>query len=139
MRSRLEHVCLQNAYLLFSTQIGLGTRRLDRRFLHLSYHTHIFCREPVIVKLFRFEGHFLLFSLIFLFLIKGTKLSTYKSLGVQFDEEAFPLEGDLPDLGPAEGVNLGDVLEHHDAHVCDRQIQRHAFVVLCSVHFDSCN
>lgn len=57
------------------------------------------------------------------------------SLRVQFNQKLLPLEGDLAYLGPAEGVDLGGVLEHHDAHVRHRQVQRHVLVVLGRVHF----
>jgi hypothetical protein len=55
---------------------------------------------------------------------------------VQLDQESFPLERDLPDLGPRERVDLGVILENYDAHVGHRQIQRDILVVLGRVHLD---
>jgi hypothetical protein len=49
---------------------------------------------------------------------------------MEFDEELFPLEAELPDLGPGEGVDLGEVLEDEDAHARHRQVQDHTLVVL---------
>lgn len=53
---------------------------------------------------------------------------------MQFDEKLFPLERDFADFGPGEGVYSSDSLEDGDAHVCDGQVQRDAFVVLGLVH-----
>jgi hypothetical protein len=39
----------------------------------------------------------------------------FQALFAQLDEELFPLEGDLDNLGPAEGVDLHVGLEHHQA------------------------
>ena len=57
-------------------------------------------------------------------------LMTYISLGVQLDEVLLPLEGELADLGPAEGVDLGEVLEDEHAAVGHGQVQGDALVVL---------
>lgn len=54
------------------------------------------------------------------FMLKEIISKHYVSLRMQLDQEPFPLEGYLPDLGPAEGVDPGDVLEHGDAHVSHR-------------------
>jgi hypothetical protein len=53
---------------------------------------------------------------------------------VEFYEELFPLEAELPDLGPGEGVDLGEVLEDEDAHARHRQVQAHTLVVLQFTH-----
>ena len=49
---------------------------------------------------------------------------------MKFYQELFPLEAELPDLGPGEGVDLGEVLEDEDPHVGHRQAQAHTLVVL---------
>ena len=49
---------------------------------------------------------------------------------MEFDEELFPLEAELPDLGPGEGVDLSEVLEDEYAHARHRQVQAHTLVVL---------
>jgi hypothetical protein len=49
---------------------------------------------------------------------------------MQLDEILFPLETELPDLGPRKGVDLGRVLEDEHAHVRHRQVQGHALVIL---------
>jgi hypothetical protein len=49
---------------------------------------------------------------------------------MKFDEELFPLEAELPDLGPGEGVDLGEVLEDEHAHVGHSKVQAHPLVVL---------
>ena len=36
---------------------------------------------------------------------------------MKFDEKLFPLEAELPNLGPGEWVNLGTGLEHEDTEV----------------------
>ncbi len=50
---------------------------------------------------------------------KGLK-DTYVALGVKLYQELFPLEAELPDLGPGEGVDLGEVLEDEDPHASHR-------------------
>ncbi len=45
---------------------------------------------------------------------------TYVALGVKLYQELFPLEAELPDLGPGEGVDLGEVLEDEDPHASHR-------------------
>lgn len=47
-------------------------------------------------------------------------LGTYR-FPLQLYKELFPLEGDLDDLAPREGVHSNVVLEHHDAY------RRHAY------------
>jgi hypothetical protein len=49
---------------------------------------------------------------------------------MKFDEILLPLEAELPDLCPGEGVDLGVVLEDQDAHVSHRQVQGNPLVVL---------
>jgi hypothetical protein len=49
---------------------------------------------------------------------------------MQLDEILFPLETELPDLGPRKGVDLGRVLEDEHAHVRHRQVQGHSLVIL---------
>ncbi len=49
---------------------------------------------------------------------------------MEFYEELFPLEAELPDLGPGEGVDLSEVLEDEYAHARHRQVQAHPLVVL---------
>lgn len=56
--------------------------------------------------------------------------STYISLRVQLDQKLLPLEAQLPDLGPGEGVDFGEVLEDQDSEVGNCEIQRDALVVL---------
>lgn len=56
---------------------------------------------------------------------------------MQLDEEALPLERDLPDLRPGEGVDFGVVLEHDYAHVGHSQVERDVLVVLRRVHLDA--
>lgn len=53
---------------------------------------------------------------------------------MQLDEKLFPLERDLADFGPREGVYPGDALEDGDAHVGHSQIERHPLVVFGRVH-----
>ena len=36
---------------------------------------------------------------------------------MKFNEEFLPLEAELPDLGPGEGVDLGAGLKHEDTKV----------------------
>ena len=42
---------------------------------------------------------------------------TYISFRMKFNEEFLPLEAELPDLGPGEGVDLGAGLKHEDTKV----------------------
>ena len=47
---------------------------------------------------------------------------TYIALGVQLDQELLPLEAELADLRPGEGVNLGAVLEDEHPEVGHGQV-----------------
>ena len=58
---------------------------------------------------------------------------TYISFRMQFDEELLPLEAELPDLGPGEGVDLGAGLEHQNTSMRHSQAQSHALVVLYKI------
>ena len=49
---------------------------------------------------------------------------------MQLDEELLPLEAELPDLGPGEGVDLAKVLEDEHARVGHSQVERDAVMVL---------
>lgn len=49
---------------------------------------------------------------------------------MQLDEELFPLEAQLPDLGPRERVDFGKVLKNEDAHVSHGQVEGNSLVVL---------
>ena len=49
---------------------------------------------------------------------------------MKFDEVLLPLEAELPDLRPGEGVDLGVVLEDKDAHVGHCQVQGNSLVIL---------
>ena len=49
---------------------------------------------------------------------------------MKFDEVLLPLEAELPDLRPGEGVDLGVVLEDQDAHVGHCQVQGNSLVIL---------
>ena len=42
---------------------------------------------------------------------------TYISFRMKFYKEFLPLEAELPNLGPGEGVDLGAGLEHEDTKV----------------------
>lgn len=57
-------------------------------------------------------------------------------LGVQFDEELFPLETQLSYFRPRERVYFREILKHQYAHVRHGQIELHAFVVLRRMHYD---
>lgn len=54
----------------------------------------------------------------------------YVSLWVQLDEELPPLEAQLAYLGPGEGVDLGEVLEHQHPKVGHCKVQGNTLVVL---------
>lgn len=41
--------------------------------------------------------------------------STYVRIGAELDEKAFPLEAQLPHLGPVEGVDLSETLRRRKA------------------------
>ena len=49
---------------------------------------------------------------------------------MKFYEELLPLEAQLPDLRPTEGVYPRVVLEDNDAHVRDSQVKWNALVIL---------
>ena len=49
---------------------------------------------------------------------------------MEFDQEALPLEAQLPYFGPREDIDLGEVLEDNDAHMGYCQIERDAFMIL---------
>ena len=51
---------------------------------------------------------------------------------MKFDEVLLPLEAELPDLRPGEGVDLGVVLEDQDAHMDYGKVQGYSFVILKS-------
>ena len=49
---------------------------------------------------------------------------------MKFYEELLPLEAQLPDLRPTEGVYPRVVLEDNDAHVRNSQVKWNALVIL---------
>ena len=49
---------------------------------------------------------------------------------MQLDEELLPLEAELADLCPGEGVYLGAVLEDEHSKMGHGQVQRNSLVVL---------
>ncbi len=55
---------------------------------------------------------------------------TYVAFWMEFYEELFSLKAELSDLGPGEGVDLGEVLEDEHAHARHSQVQAHTLVVL---------
>lgn len=55
---------------------------------------------------------------------------TYVSFWMKLDEIFLPLETELSDFGPGEGVDFGVILEDQDSALCHSQIQWNPFVIL---------
>jgi hypothetical protein len=49
---------------------------------------------------------------------------------MKFHEEAFSFKANFANLGPGKSINLGEVLEDNDAHVCNSQVQWNTFMIL---------
>jgi hypothetical protein len=49
---------------------------------------------------------------------------------MKFHKKAFSFKANFANLGPRKSINLGEVLEDNNAHVCHSQIQWHILMIL---------
>lgn len=49
---------------------------------------------------------------------------------MKFHKEAFSFKADFSYLGPGKSIDLGEVLEDNNAHVCHSQVQWHTLMIL---------
>lgn len=54
----------------------------------------------------------------------------YIAFWMKFHKEAFPFKADFANLGPGKSINLGEVLEDNNAHMCHSQVQWYTLMIL---------
>lgn len=55
---------------------------------------------------------------------------TYIAFWMKFHKKAFSFKADFANLGPRKSINLGEVLEDNNAHMCHSQIQWYTLMIL---------
>lgn len=55
---------------------------------------------------------------------------TYIAFWMKFHKKAFSFKADFANLGPGKSINLGEVLEDNNAHMCHSQVQWHTLMIL---------
>lgn len=55
---------------------------------------------------------------------------TYIAFWMKFHKKAFSFKADFANLGPRKSINLGEVLEDNNAHMCHSQVQWYTLMIL---------